>query len=657
MTDLRFRQVHLDFHTSEQITGIGEQFDPDAFADTLVKARVNSVTCFARCHHGWIYYDTQKFPERRHPHLKRNLLVEQIEACHKRDIRVPIYTTIQWDQFTANAHPEWLALDADGRIKGTPPYEAGFYRWLLVNSPYMDFLKAHIAEIFDLMPVDGLFLDIVQPVDDSSKWSRDAMVAKGQDPTDPLVRRAYGQQALNDFKVEMSAYIRSFNKDCTIFYNAGHIGPRHRPLADAYSHFEIESLPSGNWGYTHFPMAVRYARNLGLDVMGMTGKFHTTWGDFHSFKNQAALEFECFNMLANAAKCSIGDQLHPNGKIDPVTYDLIGSVYAAVEAKEPWCAGVTPLVDIGVMTPEEFSQERIPAASAGVVSILQEGGHQFDFIDSQSDFSRYKVIILPDEIRVNQTLAAKIEKYLADGGALIATHESGLDEDQDMFRLKALGIALRGQAFYSPDFVMPQDEIGKGLPQTEHVMYMRGLEVELDGAKLLADGIVPYFNRTWEHFCSHNHTPSAGRTSYPAIVQNGRAIYFMHPIFKQYNHNAPRWVKTLLLNALEMLLPEPLVRHDGPSTLITTLNEQAAQNRQVLHMLHYIPVRRSATIDVIEDVIPVYDVPVSVRLGEQAVKSVTLVPDGETLTFEQDGVYVRFTVPVVSGHQMVALER
>ena len=79
--DLRFRQVHLDFHTSEAIAGIGSRFDPDVFADTLDRARVNSITCFGRCHHGWIYYDTEAFPERRHPHVERNLLKEQIEAA------------------------------------------------------------------------------------------------------------------------------------------------------------------------------------------------------------------------------------------------------------------------------------------------------------------------------------------------------------------------------------------------------------------------------------------------------------------------------------------------------------------------------------------------------------------------------------------------
>ena len=94
---LRFRQIHLDFHTSEHIESIGSNFDPDEFAETLVKAKVNSITCFARCHHGWLYFDSKNFPERKHPHLKNSLLSQQIEACHNRGIRVPIYITVQWD--------------------------------------------------------------------------------------------------------------------------------------------------------------------------------------------------------------------------------------------------------------------------------------------------------------------------------------------------------------------------------------------------------------------------------------------------------------------------------------------------------------------------------------------------------------------------------
>ena len=49
---------------------------------------------------------------------------------------------------------------------------------------------------------------------------------------------------------------------------------------------------------------------------------------------------------------AVGDQLHPEGKIDLPTYELIGSVYREVEKKEPWCRGAAPLVDIAVFSPE-----------------------------------------------------------------------------------------------------------------------------------------------------------------------------------------------------------------------------------------------------------------------------------------------------------------
>ena len=113
-----------------------------------------------------------------------------------------------------------------------------------------------------------------------------------------------------------------FSADCTIFYNRGHVGPHNRRNMDAFTHWELESLPSGHWGYIHFPLTQRYARTLGLPCLSHTGKFHTAWGDFHSFKNQAALEYECFRMLAMGAGPFVGDQLPPDGQIEEHVYKL-----------------------------------------------------------------------------------------------------------------------------------------------------------------------------------------------------------------------------------------------------------------------------------------------------------------------------------------------
>ena len=77
MSKIRYRQVHLDFHTSEYIPDIAADFGKDEFAKTLEEAHVDSITCFARCHHGWLYYPSKKFPELIHPGLKnKNFLLE-----------------------------------------------------------------------------------------------------------------------------------------------------------------------------------------------------------------------------------------------------------------------------------------------------------------------------------------------------------------------------------------------------------------------------------------------------------------------------------------------------------------------------------------------------------------------------------------------------
>ncbi|MBN1579170.1 MAG: beta-galactosidase, partial [Anaerolineae bacterium] len=251
--ELWFRQIHLDFHTSKSIENIGGEFDPDVFAETLKQAHVNSINIFARGHHGWIYYDSPRFPERRHPHLARNLLKEQIEACHARDIKTPLYVTIQWDHYTSSRHPEWCVIGPDGRLTGTPPYEAGFYRQLCLNTPYVDWLKEFVQDVFDNLPVDGFWFDIVDARDCSCWYCKSGMLEQGLEPADPRQRMHYAEQVLSRFQQEMSAFVRERNPDALIFYNAGHVGPRHRAILDNFTHLELESLPSGGWGYLHFP--------------------------------------------------------------------------------------------------------------------------------------------------------------------------------------------------------------------------------------------------------------------------------------------------------------------------------------------------------------------------------------------------------------------
>jgi hypothetical protein len=106
------RQVHLDFHTSEHIAGIGERFDKQQWQAALRAGHVNQINIFAKCHHSWSYYPTKV--GRMHPNLKFDLLGAQMAACHELGVVCPIYFTVGWSATDAETHPEWCARDRTG---------------------------------------------------------------------------------------------------------------------------------------------------------------------------------------------------------------------------------------------------------------------------------------------------------------------------------------------------------------------------------------------------------------------------------------------------------------------------------------------------------------------------------------------------------------
>ncbi len=86
---MNFRQIHLDFHTSEKIDGIGSEFSKEQFQAALKLGHVNSITVFSKCHHGWAYHPSKA--NEMHPGLSFDLLGAEIEAAHEIGVKTPVY--------------------------------------------------------------------------------------------------------------------------------------------------------------------------------------------------------------------------------------------------------------------------------------------------------------------------------------------------------------------------------------------------------------------------------------------------------------------------------------------------------------------------------------------------------------------------------------
>jgi hypothetical protein len=662
---LRYRQIHLDFHTSEHIPGIGSAFDADDFVGTLKAAHVDSVTIFAKCHHGWSYYPTTAGAP--HPQLTRDLMGDMVKALNAADIECPIYISVQWDERNARLHPEWRARSATQNRFDPGQLQAGWHTLCLNQKPYRDELLAQAREVAANYATPGLFFDIVLTPDCVCQACLDSMAAHGLDPESAEDRRQNDEWVNEVFRSEMSAALRAEFPGLRVFYNCGHIHKQGPKRFAPYTHLELESLPTGGWGYDHFPSSARYAATLGLDFVAHTGKFHTSWGEFGGFKHPDALEYEAAQMVALGSKCLVGDQLHPNGAINPDTYASIAPAYARVAKLEPYLEGARQVSEVAILTAEYFHSDgnRNNDADDGAAQMLQELKRPFDVIDPSADFANYRVIILPDEVPVEDEIAERLKAYLAGGGKLLLSGSSGLGAD-GRFAVPA-GIASRGPVPFTPSYLRAGKSLDAAMTTSPFVVYGTAQAIESEGAQVLAEVLRPYFNRSYQHFSSHAHTPDdpdAAPLGAGVTLHDGVA-YVAYPIFTIYHAMGQPLYKYLVRGLLEKLLPDPALTTDLPSAGRATLARQEAQGRHVLHLLYGPPQVRGKVVpsgestrvmEMIEDIPAIGPVSAIVRLPNPPTRVYDAL-SGENVAWNEagQGAY-RVAVPSLRIHTAIVFE-
>src|SRR5688572_1992377 len=532
----------------------------------MKRAHVDSVTVFAKCHHGHLYYQTNR--AERHPGLSPGLglLEKQIEALHREGIRAPIYISVMCDEYAANVHPEWICLDPEGKRVGRGPLEGRNLAWQILDmsSPYQEYLAEQTKEVLaKFKPVDGIFFDMCWDQTSVSNYAKAEMEELGLDAEKEDDRYRHAQHVAHAYMKRFTDMVKRSSPKASVFYN-GRAVSNLRDETGFMTQSEIESLPSGGWGYMYFPKNVRFARNFPLPYMAMTARFHKSWADFGGLKPYPALEYEMSQAVAHGARCSIGDQMHPRGTLDRGAYELIGKIYERIEQREAWLDGAKAMTQIAVLQAMERpvaqgGRIRVVPAEEGAVRVLTQLKHQFDLIDRPAAFENYDLLVLPDTVQVDAELAKKLRAYLKGGGAILASGTSGLNADGTESVLPEFGVKPHGMSPFQTTYIRFGKEIDTDVPPTDHVMYERGVRVTPSaGATALARVVEPYFDRSWRHFSSHFQTPPDKLSKYAAAVQKGRVAHVAYPIFTAIAQHGNFPYRLLVRNILERLLPEPL---------------------------------------------------------------------------------------------------
>lgn len=653
------RQIHLDFHTSEAIPGIGEHFSKAQWQAALQAGRVNSINIFAKGHHGWAYYPTQVGNV--HPNLDFDLLGAQIEASHEIDVECPIYFTVGWSVNDAETHPEWCARhkdgafiwrDADPDAAPTDPYPPFTWKLLCPSGDYHQHIKAQVIEICEAYDVDGFWFDIYQL--QHGCWCdtcRASMAEKGVDMDDRDAVIAHFAQVYKANYADLRETIAEYHPNATVFFNGTTAlgrGNQKHAIHEYNTHQDLEDLPTGWGGYDKFPLRSKYYLGKGYQICAMSGKFHTAWGEFGGFKHPDALTFEAASMIAFGSVCNFGDQLHPAGMMDMQTYENVGEAFAYVETIEAYGPGGQPTSNLGLWFTGNTE------ADMGVNKMLLE--LQMDYVVADAgNLVDLDTVILPGEPCLTDADVTALQAFLDGGGKLLVLGAGAMDAGRTRFLLD-VGADFVGQAQYDIDYTAVDPSLGDDLTQSPVLNYIPALRTQPNaGAEVLASIHEPYFSRTYEHYCSHQNTPpQLEPADHPALIRKGNVIFAANPLGLMYDARAARPHRDLFEVALKRLYTQPMLAVEMPSCGRVSLLHQPDHHRYVAHLLYATPHLRGG-LELIEDLVPLFDIPVEVRLPVE-VQEATLIPNNSTLPLEfEDGV-ARTVVPTFRMHCAVVFE-
>lgn len=641
--------LFYDNHTMPACPDVGENFDVEAFTDKIKAANVDYLVFHTRCNQGMAYYDTRIGIK--HPSLKQDLFGLLADACKRKDIALGAYFNAGISSEEGRLHRDWTTLYFDGRSLRESRFTP-HVRTMCYNSGYRDHLIEMVKEVVTNYPVSGVMIDClidypcVCPIcvkemkEKDINWNNEEEVKK------------FSEFSAIRLAKDISHAVNAIKSDLLISNNY----PGYEGLKGINTYFDVVCLPASEEGYEFIPVMSHYVRTLGdMPILNMTGRFYD-WGDFGGLRPEVAIKSELLYGLANGMRPNIGGHFHPRGDLETAIFDRIERIYKDLQTREEWFDNAKNITEIAIVYPKSIYNIRGDKELKSAVRMLSELKHQFDVVTLASDWSKYKVLIFPDNITFDEEITRRVKRHISEGKAVISTGSSGIDKENRRFALEQeWGIRYIGENDFDPAYFHVEKNYTHGMPDMPLSLYSSGIDMKPSkGTRVGAFLIKPYYNRMWDGEYAFYYNPPDKVTEKPALTIHNKVAHFSHRIFSGYFEKASVELRTVFDNVLQQFLPNPLIKQENlPSFARAFVTEQP--KRTMVHLLSYIPEMRGRT-QMIEEPIELSDLTISIRQDNKDFKNIYWAPDRERLSYQVTGDYIEITLPKSKGYSLIVLE-
>ena len=673
------------------------QYDVHFWLDFFKRAKCDAACLSAA---GCVAYYPSKIPYHYvTPFMKdRDCFGELYEGCRKLGMVVIARTdphAIHQDAY--EAHPEWVAIEADGSPR---KHWADPDLWVTCAlGPYnFEYMNEINKEILSLYPVDGIF---------SNRWSghdicycehcqRNFRNASGfalprtKNAQDASYRAyvEWRQDRLFELWQVWDRDIRAINPRARYIPNTGggalsslnmrKIGELSDILfADRQARRGLEVAWSNGKNGKEYRATMGNKPVGGIFSMGVEEPYR--WKD--SVQNSAEIRLFVADGVANGLRPWFTKFC---GMIyDPRWLDTVEQVYNLYAGWEPYLRNEAPVAEVGLVYSQhtaayyggDNATSRVEDPIRGWYHAMIEARVPFEMVHDElldaEHLAPFKVLILPNTAALSDAQCQQIRAYVQGGGKLIATYESSLYDEWGQRRAD-FGLADLFGVHYAGGIEGPMQNSYLNLERDPQTGGFHPLLKGLEDAGRIINGVRRVLVEPAQPV---NDTPLTLIPSYPDLpmemvwvrvphtdipgvfvraVGAGQVIYFPWDIDRTFWEVLCLDHGKLLQNAVTWLAGErPPVQVFGPGVLDVTVWTQ--KQSMTVHLVNLTnPMMMKGPI---RELLPVGEQLLRVRLPEgRVVQRARFLRSGLSaqVTFE-DG-YLVTRVPTVLDHEVLAID-
>ena len=390
------------------------------------------------------------------PDLNPEVMPKFLELAHAKGLIILTYYPFTFTKPLINLHPDWMIQMLDD---GKP--EIRNEGWCCWNSPYRDWLPELLNELLDTLDVDGIYFDDMNSGSHSDEGQR---LTAGCRCTycQALYKVETGRELPTkvDFSsVPFKEYVNwRYDKFCdAVAHVTRQIKARHPAAIIDFNYYGRPYIsPAVGWETAHplnpMELGCNFFIEAGLDNMGSNfpaklGQAHgSSFGYWlwapqilpeaasHSAPYPEPLTAQIFGLTAVAhGGASLTTCLEAGEH--SIYGDALKSVFSEVTKLRDYVGPETVKYlafhvsqqtrDFGYTAPDDYWQ-----LLRGSHEMLNRSQTLMDFVfDQQLNFdylSLYKVLFLSNSACLSAAQAAAVRQFVAQGGTLIATHETSL---------------------------------------------------------------------------------------------------------------------------------------------------------------------------------------------------------------------------------------